>query len=59
MDFIVETVLEVAGELVSEGIDAAITARQEKKRKTASAQADAEFIIEKGEKTDVCEKFNH
>ena len=59
MDFIVETVLEVVGELVSEGIDAAITARQEKKRKIASAQADDEFKIEKGEKTDVSEEPNH
>ncbi len=59
MDFIVETVLEVVGELVSEEIEAAITARQEKKRKIASAQADDELIIEKGEKTDVSEEPNH
>lgn len=64
MDFVVEAVLEVAGELVSEGIDAAITARKEKKRKAASAEedigrADAELIIEKGEETNGSEKFNH
>lgn len=64
MDFVVGAVLEVAGELVSEGIDAAITARKEKKRKAASAEedigrADAELIIEKGEETYVSEKFNH
>ena len=49
MDFIVEAVLEVAVELVSEGIDAAITAGQEKKRKAASARTNAERIVEKGE----------
>lgn len=64
MDFVVGVVLEVAGELVSEGIDAAITARKEKKRKAASAEedigrADAELIIEKGEEKDVSEKFNY
>lgn len=64
MDFVVEAVLEVAGELLSEGIDAAVTARKEKKRKAASAEedigrADAELIIEKGEETYVSEKFNH
>lgn len=64
MDFVVEAVLEVASELFSEGIDAAVTARKEKKRKTASAEQDtgragAELIIEKGEETDVSEKFNH
>lgn len=33
MDFIVEAVLEVADEVFSAGIDAAITARVEEKRK--------------------------
>lgn len=64
MDFVVEAVLEVAGELVSEGIDAAITARKEKKRKAASDEkgtdtADAELKIEKGEEKNGSEKFNH
>ena len=64
MDFVVEAVLEVASELVSEGIDAAITARKEKKRKAASDEkdtdtADTELIIEKGEETDGSKELNH
>ncbi len=50
MDFVVEAVLEVAGELISEGIDAAVTARKEKKRETQN---------KKGEETDVSEELNH
>lgn len=47
MDFIAETVLEVAGELISEGIDAAVTARKEKKRKKETTAAGHENKEEK------------
>ncbi len=40
MNFIVEEVLEMAGELFSEGIDAAITAWVEKKRKRDTGTAE-------------------
>ena len=46
MEFFLEVVLEVISELFSEGIDAAITAWKERKRK-------------KGENKDVSEELNH
>lgn len=48
LDDIVEFVLEVAGELISEGIDAVVTAKKEKKRKQSQE-----------EKADVSEEPNH
>ena len=48
MDFIIETAVEVAGELLSEGIDAVITSKKETKRKKNQE-----------EKTDVNQELNH
>lgn len=48
MDIVIETALEIAGELISEGIDVAITAKKEKKRKQSQE-----------EKADVSEELNH
>ena len=47
MDFSVEAVTEIAGELLSEGIEAAVTARKEKKKKNQE------------DKTDVNQEFDH
>ena len=34
MDFLIEAAVEVVGEVITEGIDAAITSKQEKKEKS-------------------------
>ena len=47
MDFIVEAVTEIAGELLSEGIEATVTARQEEQKKNQE------------DKTDVNQELDH